>query len=245
MKSEIPTTVKPTLNAVRVLETFESKFGVPILEGYGLTETSPCISINTLAYRKPGTVGRIMPGIDVKIIGEKGETLMTDEEGEICAKGPNVMQGYFNLPEATRECFTPDGYFKTGDIGKLDSEGYLTICDRKKDMIIVKGLKVYPIMIEEIILRNPNVQEAAVVGIPMENGDELIKAFVTPKQGLTIKKSEIQSLLQASLPSYKRPRDIEIREELPKNALQKILKRELRREAIEKMKANRLASTAR
>ena len=109
-------------------------------------------------------------------------------------------------------------------------------------MIIIKGLKVFPAQIEEIILRNDNVQEAAVVGIPQEDGDELIKAYVTPKKGATVNKLEIQELLHANLPPYKRPRDIEIRDELPKNALQKILKRELRREAIEKSKNQRLAA---
>ncbi|MEK7287833.1 MAG: AMP-binding protein [Elusimicrobiota bacterium] len=227
---------------LQVLKTFEAKLGVPILEGYGLTETSPAISMNTVNHRKPGSVGTVIPNVDVIVIGEDGRILPVGEEGEICAKGPNVFQGYFNLPDATKETFTENGYLKTGDIGKLDEQGYLSICDRKKDMIIIKGLKVFPAQIEEIILRNDNVQEAAVVGIPQEDGDELIKAYVTPKKGATVNKLEIQELLHANLPPYKRPRDIEIRDELPKNALQKILKRELRREAIEKSKNQRLAA---
>ncbi|MBI4667671.1 MAG: AMP-binding protein [Elusimicrobia bacterium] len=221
---------------LEVLKTFESKLGVPLLEGYGLTETSPTVSVNTLARRRPGTVGALIPNVEVKIVSDNDEELGIGQEGEICVKSPGVMKGYFNLPEADQECFTKDGYFITGDIGKLDEEGYLTICDRKKDMIIVKGLKVFPVQVEEVILRHPNVQDAAVVGIPVEGGSEIIKAFVTARQGSAIVKTEIQELIQANLPPYKRPREIEIRSELPKNALQKVLKRELRREAMEKLK---------
>lgn len=227
---------------VPVLEAFEKKLGVPILEGYGLTETSPCMSLNPSTKRKPGSVGTILGGMKVKILDDSGRELPLGEEGEICISGPNVFQGYYNLPEATKECMTPDGYFKTGDIGRFDGDGYLTICDRKKDMIIIKGLKVFPAALEEVILRHENVQEAAVIGIPQEDGDELIKAYVVPKKDAAVTKAEIQELLQANLPPYKRPRDIEFRNELPKNALQKILKRELRREAIEKAKNKSLAS---
>lgn len=221
-----------------VLQSFESRMGVPILEGYGMTETSPVISVNTPRFRKPGSVGRIIPGVEIKIINEQEQSLPVGEEGEICAKGPNVMLGYYNLPEDTKAAFTKDGYLKTGDIGRLDNEGYLAICDRKKDMIIIKGLKVFPAQVEEVILRHPQVAEAAVVGIPVVGGNEIIKAFVTAKEGAQINKAELQQLVQENLPPYKRPRDIEIRETLPKNALQKILKRELRRETLEKMNAN-------
>ncbi|MBI4370171.1 MAG: long-chain fatty acid--CoA ligase [Elusimicrobia bacterium] len=229
---------------LEVLKTFEKKFGIPVLEGYGLTETSPAVTMNTLAKRKQGTVGTVLPNMEVKIIGDDGKELGLGEEGEICVKGPNVMLGYFNLPEDTKAAFASDGYFKTGDVGRFDNEGYLTICDRKKDMIIVKGLKVFPAQIEEIILRHPKVQEAAVVGIPLNNGDEIIKAFVVPRKDEQIEKNEIQEIVQTSLPAYKRPREIEFRSELPKNALQKILKRELRREAIEKSKTNRAVTVA-
>ncbi|MBI4062685.1 MAG: long-chain fatty acid--CoA ligase [Elusimicrobia bacterium] len=222
-----------------VLERFEKKFGVPIYEGYGLTETSPVISANAVVKRKPGTVGIVIPNVKVKIVNDQEEELPTGEEGEIVVKGPNVMQGYFNLPQESKECFTQDGFFKTGDIGRFDAEGFLTICDRKKDMIIIKGLKVFPAQIEQIILNHPGVAEAAVVGIPVEGGDEIIKAFVTAKEGSVLNKTELQEMLQAKLPPYKRPREIEVREALPKNALQKILKRVLRREAQEKMKNQR------
>ncbi len=229
---------------IDTLKTFESKFGKPILEGYGLTETSPCISINSRKLKKAGSVGTAIDGVTIKIIDEQGNALPQGQEGEICVQGPNVMQGYFNLPQETRETFTGDGYFKTGDIGKLDEEGFLYILDRKKDMISIKGLKVYPAQIEEIILRHRDVAEAAVIGIPVEGGDEIIKAYVAPKKGKKLNKADISQLLQKNLPPYKRPREIEIRAELPKNALQKILKRELRKEAIEKSKKEQPAHAA-
>ncbi|MEK6543637.1 MAG: AMP-binding protein, partial [Elusimicrobiota bacterium] len=144
---------------VSVLETFERKFGVPILEGYGMTETSPTISVNTADARRPGTVGKAIPRVSIKILDDEGKELATGQEGEVCAKGPNVMAGYFNLPQETQEIMTKDGYLRTGDIGRFDTDGFLTICDRKKDMIIVKGLKVFPVQIEDIILKHPKVQE--------------------------------------------------------------------------------------
>ncbi|MFC1521220.1 class I adenylate-forming enzyme family protein [Elusimicrobiota bacterium] len=220
---------------VATLKNFEANFKIPLLEGYGLTETSPVISANQLSAKKTGTVGKILKDVHVKIVDEAGKELGLEEEGEICVKGPNITQGYWNLPEETKQAFTNDGYFITGDIGKIDNEGFLTICDRKKDMIIIKGLKVYPIQIEEIILRNNNVQEAAVVGIPGPDGEEIIKAFIVPKNGAEIKKQEIMEIVKSTLPPYKRPRDVEIRKELPKNALQKVLKRELREEAKKKL----------
>lgn len=223
------------------LLAFEKKMGKPILEGYGLTETSPVISINTHTAKKPATVGRVIAGVDVKIMDDRGQELSRGEEGEICVKGPNIFKGYFNKPEDTKATFTSNGYFKTGDIGKFDEEGFLKICDRIKDMISIKGLKVFPVQIEEIILKHPDVAETAVIGIPVEGGDEIIKAYVVVKKGKTINKADLNELLQKNLPPYKRPRDIEFRAELPKNALQKILKRELRKEAIEKYKSERPA----
>ena len=218
----------------KIPESFESRLGVPILEGYGLTETSPVVCANRPGARKIGTVGQALPGVRVKIIDESENVLPVGGEGEVCVQGPNVMKGYYNLPQATQQSFTRDGWFKTGDIGVLDPEGYLTIRDRKKDMIIVKGLKVFPVMVEEVLLSHPSVAEAAVVGIPDSTGDEIIKAFVTLKQNQPVEKSELLKLCRKKLAPYQCPRDLEIRDSLPKNALQKILKRELRREEMEK-----------
>jgi long-chain acyl-CoA synthetase len=210
------------------LEKFEKNFGVPLLEGYGLTETSPVSNANTLTQRKRGSVGKCIPGVRVKIIDADERDLPEGQEGEICISGPNIMQGYYNQPEATKNAFTRDGWFKTGDVGRIDEEGFLFIEDRIKDMIIVKGLKVFSIQVEEILLGHPAVAEAAVVGIPNPSGDETIKGFVALKEGQTADKSELLRLCQEKLPPYKRPKDIEILTELPKNALQKVLKRELR-----------------
>lgn len=226
-----------------VLKAFESKLGVPILEGYGLTETSPAVSINRLHAKKIGSVGQLLPGIEAKVVDENEKSLPLGAEGEICIRGPNVMKGYLNQPEATRQAFTEDGWFKTGDIGVADEDGYLYIRDRKKDMIIVKGLKVFPAQVESVILGHPSVKEAAVVGIPDSSGDETIKLYVTLKTGGSVEKSEIMQFCREKLDPYKRPRDIEILEEMPKNALQKILKRVLRQQEIEKHKLSPANST--
>lgn len=210
------------------LKKFEQRIGVPLLEGYGLTETSPVVTVNTLSHRREGSVGKCIPGVKVKIINEAEEVLKPGEEGEICVQGPNLMQGYYHLPEETINAFTKDRWFKTGDVGMIDEDGFLFIKDRIKDMIIVKGLKIYSVQVEEALLEHPAVAEAAVVGIPNPSGDETIKAFVVLKEGKSTAKSELISFCQKKLPAYKRPRDIEILTELPKNALQKVLKRELR-----------------
>ena len=181
-----------------------------------------------------------MRGISVRILDENEKNAPQGQEGEICVKGPNVMKGYWNKPDATKESFTSDGaWFKTGDIGLVDEDGFLAIRDRKKDMIIVKGLKVFPAQLENVILGHPAIAEAAVVGIPdAESGDELIKAFVTLKDGASAEKSELLKFMRDKLDPYKRPRDVEIVKSLPKNALQKVLKRELRRQEIEKRASN-------
>jgi len=215
---------------VETMKKFEDEFGIPLLQGYGLTETSPVATVNTLSMKKDGTVGKPIPDVKIKIIDENENALSSDQEGEICIKGPNIMKGYYGQDQSTKEAFTKDGWFKTGDVGVIDSEGFLRIQDRIKDMIIVKGLKVFSVQIEEILLNHPAVAEAAVVGIPDDSGNETIKGFVILKSGFNIDKLELMKLCQEKLPPYKRPRDIEIRKELPKNALQKILKKDLRKQ---------------
>ena len=212
-----------------VLRKFEERIGRPLLEGYGLSETSPVVSVNTLEQRRPGSVGRTLPDVSVKIDDGKGRALPSGEEGEICVRGPNVMRGYLNQPEATKEVLSQDGWFRTGDVGMMDAEGFLFIRDRIKDMIISKGLKIYSMQVEETLLGHPAVAEAAVVGLPNPSGDETIKGFVVLKAGMTADKSGLLRHCQERLPPYKRPRDIEILDELPKNSMHKVLKRELRR----------------
>ncbi|MFN0116814.1 MAG: long-chain-fatty-acid--CoA ligase [Elusimicrobiota bacterium] len=210
-------------------ESFEKKFGVKLLEGYGLTEASPVVSLNPFSKRKIGTVGKPIPGVLVDIRTDEGKTLPLGEVGEIWVKGENVMKGYFNRPEETAEVLTSDGWLKTGDMGKLDDEGYLQIVDRKKDLIIIKGLNVYPQDIENVISKYDAVKEVAVVGkMDKETGDETIRAFVTAKENMAIDKSYIMTLCRDHLAPYKRPKEIILLDEMPKNALQKILKKDLR-----------------
>ncbi|MHB2026891.1 MAG: long-chain-fatty-acid--CoA ligase [Elusimicrobiota bacterium] len=221
-----------------VQEAFEKAFGVPILEGYGLTETSPVATINALGERRKGSVGRPIPGVQIKIMDDAGRRLGPGEEGEICVKGDCVMKGYLHLPDATAQSLGSDGWLRTGDVGTIDGDGYLFIRDRKKDMIIVKGLKVFSAQLEAVLLEHPKIAEAAVIGIPDEHGDEIIKAFLVPREGSTLDKAEAIRYCREKFDAYKRPRDVEIVDALPKNALQKILKRELRQREIEKRAAS-------
>lgn len=215
-------------------EAFERAFGLRICEGYGLTETSPVIAINPPDRPKHGSVGRPIGGAEVKIVDDEERVLPIRQEGEICVRGNCVMKGYYNLPEATKETFTKDGWFKTGDIGIVDEEGYLFIRDRKKDMIIIKGLKVFSAQVEASLAEHPAIEESAVVGIPDEHGDETIKAFIVLKAGSKEDKASLMKYCREKFDSYKRPRDIEIVEALPKNSLQKVLKRALREAELQK-----------
>ena len=219
---------------VAVAKAFAAAVGVDITEGWGLTETSPVATIGSPGALKIGFVGTPIDGCRLKIVDDDENTLPLGAEGEICVQGDNVMKGYWNLPDATRDAFTKDGWLKTGDVGLIDPDGYLAIRDRKKDMIIVKGLKVFSAQVEAILAENPNIEESAIVGVPDEDGDETIKAFVVLKKGCCIDKSALLQYFREKLDGYKRPRDVEIVESLPKNALQKVLKRELREREMSK-----------
>lgn len=221
---------------------FEKQLGIPILEGYGLTETSPIISVNTEENKKAGSVGINLPYVRVRITDDDGNELPRNIEGEICAKGDNVFKGYFNNPAATEGAFDKEGWFRTGDIGILDDEGFIFIRDRKKDMIIIKGLKVFSAQVEHVINEFPGVAECAVVGVPDGHGNEFIKLYVAKERGFNFDEAAFRKFLKTKLDNYKRPRDIEFMDELPKNSLRKILKRELRKDAIEKYKARVAAS---
>ncbi len=220
--------------APAVAEAFAAAVGVEIIEGWGLTETSPVATVNPPGGVRLGSVGTPIDGVRLRIVGEDGRELPGGEEGEICVKGDNVMKGYWGLPDATKETFDEDGWLKTGDIGVIDADGYLSIRDRKKDMIIIKGLKVFPAQVEAVIAENPSVEESAIIGLPDASGDEIIKAFVVPKKGCLLEKSALLKFFKERLDPYKRPRDVEIVDALPKNALQKVLKRELRRRELAK-----------
>lgn len=217
---------EPLSSALR--ETFKQRFGPTIFEGYGLTETSPCIAFNTPQANRAGSVGKPVPGADFRITDADGKALPQGEIGEIWVKGPMVMKGYNNLPEATAAVLTADGYFKTGDLGKIDADGYLFITGRKKDMIIVAGEKVFPREVEEIIMQHPAVLEASVVGKKDEGRGEVVVAFVQPKPEQTVTAEQVKETCRsAGLPNWKSPREIFIVEDLPRSPTGKVLKREL------------------
>jgi len=208
---------------------FEKTFGTALLEGYGLTEAAPVVSVNPrYGTHKPGTVGLPLPGVDIKIADDDEKELENYEIGEVFVRGANVMVGYYKQPEATAETFSADGWLKTGDLGFLDSDGYLTLVDRKKDLIISKGLNIYPQEVEAALITHPAVAEVAVVGIRDGSGDESVRAFVVLEPEMSVKPRELIAFARHSLASYKVPRDVVFLDELPKNALGKVLKKDLR-----------------
>ena len=213
---------------VDVMRRFESVFGVRILEGYGLSETSPVACFNQLHRpSKPGTVGQPIFGVEIRCVDAHGRPVPTGERGEVVIRGPNVMKGYYNRPEATAEAMR-NGWFHTGDVGTVDSEGYLTIVDRTKDMIIRGGFNVYPREVEEILMTHPGVSLAAVVGVPDERLGEEIKAFVVRRKDTAVSEEELLAWCRDQFAAYKYPRVIEFRDSLPVGGTGKILKRELK-----------------
>jgi long-chain acyl-CoA synthetase len=213
---------------VEVLKAFEKKFNVPILEGYGLSETSPVASFNHLdRERKPGSIGTPIWGVEMKVFNDNDEEVPVGEPGEIVIRGHNVMKGYYKRAQANREVMRHN-WFHTGDVGKLDEDGYFYIVDRIKDMIIRGGFNVYPREIEEVLLTHPAISLAAVIGLPNEEHGEEIKAFIVLKPDAAATEAEIITWCQENMAAYKYPRLVEFRETLPMNATGKILKTELR-----------------
>jgi long-chain acyl-CoA synthetase len=213
-----------------IREAFERKFGKPIYEGYGLTETIGPITFNAPGAIKPGSVGRLIPGAEVKIVDDDGKPVAPGESGEVWLKGPMIMKGYHNLPNETAEALTADRFFKTGDLGRMDDEGYLHITGRKKDLIIVAGEKAAPREIEEVILRTGKVADAAVVGRKDPGRGEAVVAFVIPREGVEVKPDEIrEAVRQAGLPNWKTPKEVYVVADLPRSPTGKVLKRELQK----------------
>jgi long-chain acyl-CoA synthetase len=204
--------------------------GQIIREGYGLSETSPVLSFNPWDLTEfSGTTGLPMPSTDIKLLDDEGREVGMGEAGEICAKGPQVMSGYWEKPEANAAAFTTDGYFRTGDVGVFDEKGLLKIVDRKKDMIIVSGFNVYPNEVEEVIASHPGVLECAAIGIPDAKSTEAVKIFVV-RVDPHLTAQDIISFAGTQLTPYKVPKHVEFRSELPKSNVGKILRRELRNE---------------
>jgi long-chain acyl-CoA synthetase len=216
---------------VRVLETFEAATGVPITEGYGLSEAAPVVATNAAApVVKPGTVGLPIPGVEVKIVDDAGNEVPRGETGELICRGSNVMAGYWHQPEATSETLR-GGWLHTGDLAVMDADGYISIVDRKKDMIIVSGYNVYPREVEETLFRHPAVADAAVVQYPDPYQGESVMAFVVCKQGQQATEQELIDFCRDQIAVFKCPRRIVFRDELPKNSTGKVLRRELREQA--------------
>ena len=215
---------------VEVMTRFETLTGGKITEGFGLTETSPITHVNPLeGLRKPGSIGIPLPATDMKIVDADTGTreLGLNEEGELCIRGPQVMSGYWNRPDETAQMIR-DGWLYTGDLARLDGDGYAFICGRKKDMIIVSGYNVYPDEVDQVLFAHPKVLEAATIGVPDERRGERIKSFIVLRPGEQATAEEILEYCRRELAAFKVPREIAFLPELPKSAMLKILRRELR-----------------
>ena len=214
-----------------VAERWQAVTGRPILQGYGLTETSPFVSCNPMDEEFSGSIGLPLPSTEVAIMDEENHELPPGTEGEICVKGPQVMAGYWQMPGETAAAFTANGWLRTGDIGIMDENGYMRITDRKKDMILVSGFNVYPNEVENVIAGVPGVVECGVIGVPDIIAGEVVKAFVVAEDP-SPSADEIVAHCRRNLTNYKVPRMVEFRNELPKTPVGKILRRELRAIAI-------------
>jgi long-chain acyl-CoA synthetase len=213
---------------VEMAEEFEKRTGARVLEGYGLTETSPTTSLMRLSdARSPGSCGHPVPNVEVAILDDDDKPVPTGEPGEVCIKGPNIMKGYYKMPEETAAALR-NGWFHSGDIGHLDEDGFLYITERKKDMIIRGGFNIYPRDIEEILFGHPAVLEAAVVGVPDAKLGEEVKAYVVLRPGQHATADELLELCRAQLAKYKTPKSVAFIDALPKNPIGKILKKDLR-----------------
>lgn len=205
---------------------WEETTGCKISEGYGMTESSPVLTFNPTGHQQLGTIGIPTPSVEVRICDDDGKPLGFNEPGELQARGPQVMKGYWNRPDDTAKTIDEDGFLKTGDVAVLQEDGYLKIVDRKKDMIVVSGFNVYPNEIEDVLTQHPKVVECAAVGVPNEKTGEAVKVFVVEKE--PVEEKELIDFCRENLTGYKVPKQFEFREELPKTNVGKVLRRELR-----------------
>ena len=212
---------------VEVLRGFEKAFGCAVLEGYGLSETSPVASFNLPdRERKPGSIGTPVRGVQMRVVDQDDHEVPQGEVGEIVIRGPNVMKGYWHRPEATAEAIR-DGWFHTGDLARVDEDGYFFIVDRKKDLIIRGGYNIYPREIEEVLYEHPAVAEAAVIGVPHPALGEEVGAVVTLKAGASVTVEELRDHVKSQVAAYKYPRHVWIVDVLPKGPTGKIVKRDI------------------
>jgi long-chain acyl-CoA synthetase len=216
-----------------VLKNFEAKFGIPLIEGYGLSEASPVVAKNPIhGVRKAGSIGLPIPNVEMSVQDESGNLLGTNEIGEICVRGGNVMLGYWNNPEETAKAIRA-GWLLTGDVGYRDADGYYYITDRKKDMLLVNGNNVYPREIEEIIYQFPGVKETAVIGVPDTRKGEQPVAFVAAAEGQMLDEKALLQFVRSKLADYKVPKHVVFVPALPRNATGKILKTTLRQHPLD------------
>ena len=210
-----------------VAERWQRTMGVPLVEGYGLTEASPVVCVNRLdSAAFTGKLGLPLPSTDVRIERDDGGEAPSGEAGEICVRGPQVMRGYWNAPDETTQTFTADGWLRTGDVDRMDERGYVEFVERRKDVIVVSGFKAYPSEIESVVMQHPGVEDAAAVGVPDERTGEAVALFVVKKDPC-LGAATIREHCSRHLTGYKRPKFIEFCEELPKTALGKTLRRAL------------------
>jgi long-chain acyl-CoA synthetase len=215
-----------------VWRSVEKKFGTKMIEGYGLTEASPVVAVNPPhGTRKPGSVGPAVPGVDVRLIDDAGNEVPRGEIGELIVRGENVMSGYLHNPEETARVLR-DGWLHTGDLARMDEDGYLYIAGRKKELIIVGGLNVYPGEVERVLIEHPAILEAAAFGVPDSSRGEAVCAAVVLRPEADASTREIQAFCRDKLAPYKVPRRLEIREQLPRNALGKVTRHVLREEMV-------------
>jgi long-chain acyl-CoA synthetase len=216
-------------------ERWKEVTGCSICEGYGMTETSPVVTVNPIQNIQIGTIGIPVPSTSCKVIDEEGNDLPFGERGELCAKGPQVMKGYWQRQEATDEVLSADGWLQTGDIAIIQPDGFIRIVDRKKDMILVSGFNVYPNELEDVLATLPGVLQCAAIGVPDERAGEAIKVFVVVKPGASLTKEQVMQHMHDNLTGYKRPKQVEFRDSLPMTNVGKILRRELRDEEMKKV----------
>src|SRR3954454_19210295 len=214
---------------VEIMRAFEQKFGCQILEGYGLSEPSPLASFNRRdRERKPGSIGLPIDGVEMRVVDDDGTDVAQGEVGEIVIRGHNVMKGYWARPDATTDVLDADGWFRTGDLGRVDADGYFFIVDRKKELVIRGGYNVYPREVEEVLYEHPDVREAAVVGIPHDELGEEVAAAVALKDGAQTSAGELREFVKQRVAAYKYPRLVWLVDALPKGPTGKILRREVR-----------------
>lgn len=209
-----------------IAEAFEARFGVPISEGYGLTEASPTVTTSRAGNRRVGSVGRLVAGQEMRIVGDNGEDVAVGDAGEIWVKGPNVFVGYWNDQEATDRVLQ-DGWLRTGDIGLVDEDGFLYLVDRAKDLIIVSGFNVFPAEVEAILNEHPGVVEVGVLGVPHPHHGEAVKAYVVAKDGGDLDEESLIDYAADYLARYKCPSKVIFVDELPRNAAGKLIRRDL------------------